>query len=582
MRARPCCSAPQRRPWVHQEAFPPWEETLVLSEGGFLWLPRPFRPRRDAMPAERRLPESGPGSGRVSPRSCGFSATSRAARRCAIGGRAPDGAVGRRARKARPQARRDRVLRAFATTCTSDRHRLSRRSRPCYKERSEAAIGGAVACDPPPAARSGQPHRRRRGGGAAGLGDQGAGRERARCRGCAHHGRACRGRPLPDRGHGRRRRHDAAGDRARGRAACDLQAAGRRSGADHEPRLSRRGAGSARRRRPHAHHLAPAGPGERVRARGRRGRHRPGRAGAGRQRYPRRGLGPVLRDPCPAQVPEVRSRREPGGARGGRAPRDRPSRGRVRSAARRQARAGAGAVRQRSPGADREPAARDHGPRVRRERPARRCRARRHPSVRLRRAADPRAHHPALPALARQPPAGAGSPAAGRPAGRLWRSSVPGPPADGGAVRAAGARAGRRQRPPDQGRGALSRAGRGARPRDRHAQGVRWPRPAGAPRPASAARRSAPFAPGRAPATACPPASPRRRRATRRRMRTRAGSRSARRARGTSRCPTTASGATRSAPRAPSCTTATSSPRRRTGCCWSTSMRRTSAWSTSA
>ena len=36
------------------------------------------------------------------------------------------------------------------------------------------------------------------------------------------------------------------------------------------------------------------------------------------------------------------------------------------------------------------------------------------------------------------------------------------------------------------------------------------------------------------------------------------------------------------APRAPSCTTATSSPRRRTGCCWSTSMRRTSAWSTSA
>ncbi len=58
--------------------------TLVLSEGGFLWLPRPFRPRLDAMPAERRLPESGPGSGRVSPRSCGFSATSRAARRCAI------------------------------------------------------------------------------------------------------------------------------------------------------------------------------------------------------------------------------------------------------------------------------------------------------------------------------------------------------------------------------------------------------------------------------------------------------------------------------------------------------------------
>ena len=120
------------------------------------------------------------------------------------------------------------------------------------------------------------------------------------------------------------------------------------------------------------------------------GDDRSGRAGAGRDRHPGRGPGPVLRDPCPAQVPEVRSRREPGGARGGRAPRDRPSRGRVRPAARRPARAGAGAVRQRSAGADREPAARDHGPRVRRERPDRRCRARGHPSVRLRRAADPR------------------------------------------------------------------------------------------------------------------------------------------------------------------------------------------------
>ena len=40
--------------------------------------------------------------------------------------------------------------------------------------------------------------------------------------------------------------------------------------------------------------------------------------------------------------------------------------------------------------------------------------------------------------------------------------------------------------------------------------------------------------------------------------------------------------ATRWAPPVPRCTTATSSPRPRTGCCWSTSMRRTSAWSTSA
>src|SRR5918995_798849 len=65
--------------------------TLVLSEGGFLWLPRPCRvPRR---------------------------------------GGAPDGAAGRRAGEARPQARRDRVL------CLSQLHERvigACRLRSCY------------------------------------------------------------------------------------------------------------------------------------------------------------------------------------------------------------------------------------------------------------------------------------------------------------------------------------------------------------------------------------------------------------------------------------------------------------------
>jgi DNA mismatch repair protein MutL len=78
------------------------------------------------------------------------------------------------------------------------------------------------------------------------------------------------------------------------------------------------------------------------------------------------------------------------------------------------------------------------------------------------------------------------------------------------------------------------------------------------------------------------PALPRPQRATRPRTRARPGWRSAHRARGTSSCPTTAWRATRWAPPGPRCTTATSSPRRPTGCCWSTSMRRTSGWSTSA
>ena len=273
--------------------------TLVLSEGGFLWLPRPFRPRLDAMPAERRLPESGPGSGQVSPRSYSFSPTSRAARRCADRGRAADGAAGRRARKARPQARRDRLLRAsqpharvIGTACRAG---LARATRSAVKPPSGGPLPAIRRLPPGLVNRIAAGEVVERPASAVkelveNALDAGATRITVEL---AEGGRSLIA--VTDDGAGMAPR----GARARGRAACDLQAAGRRSGADHD--LGFRGealaalAGVSRMR------ITSRPPGQEsafalaVVA----GDAGPAGAGAGRRRHPRRGPRPVLRDALP-------------------------------------------------------------------------------------------------------------------------------------------------------------------------------------------------------------------------------------------------------------------------------------------
>ena len=97
--------------------------------------------------------------------------------------------------------------------------------------------------DPPAAAGGGQPDRRRRGDRAAGLGGQGAGRERPRRRRASHRDRHRAGRQGAGARRGRRRRHVAGRRRARAAAPRHLEDRhGARSRRHPHARLPRRGA----------------------------------------------------------------------------------------------------------------------------------------------------------------------------------------------------------------------------------------------------------------------------------------------------------------------------------------------------
>ena len=149
------------------------------------------------------------------------------------------------------------------------------------------------------------------------------------------------------------------------------------------------------------------------------------------------------------------------------------------------------------------------------------------------------------------------------------------------------ARGGRRQRPSDQGRGALPRARTGARPPDRRDPAASRRRRLSAleraQRDARSARSGRAHPPSarhlRGPASPRP-RSPIRRRSRRERLRARAARRPRRQ--GARSKPPWRSSAIRSARRAPSCTTTTSWPRPRAAWSWSTSTPPTSGWCTSA
>ena len=235
--------------------------------------------------------------------------------------------------------------------------------------------------DPSPATAPGQPDRCRRGGRAPGRRGQGADRERDRCRRATRllveiAGAAARALiAVTDDG----QRHGA-GTSSRWRSSATPPPSCRTtSWSGSGPRLSRRGAGGARGRQPPA--ASPAGRPVRTRLRAwppRAARARRRSPAAGAVRHQGRGPRSVLRDPGPAQVPEVRAGRDPGRARGGRAPRDGLSGGRASTLVvdgRRVLRAGAGGRRCPRPGSRARLGA-DHGPGVRRQRADRPGRAR--------------------------------------------------------------------------------------------------------------------------------------------------------------------------------------------------------------
>ena len=156
-----------------------------------------------------------------------------------------------------------------------------------------------------PAGGRGQSNRGGRGNRAAGIGGQGAGRERHRCRRELHRDYAGGERPPPHSGRRRRPRHGP-----RRAAACagpprHLQThRGRRSLVDQDPRLPRRGASLHCRRQPADAHQPPGRVRQRLVDRSRR--RRPRRVYA--RRPPagdhRRGGGPLLCHAGTAQVPQ--------------------------------------------------------------------------------------------------------------------------------------------------------------------------------------------------------------------------------------------------------------------------------------